>query len=538
MTLVSILLTAALSCAPAEHPLLTEVYYDAPGDDTGFEFVELWNQEPSVKSLNALRIEAGDGAGPGRWTVKWTGGPGDSIGAGRRFVVGGARVAPSPDRVATLDLQNGPDALRLVWPDGTVEVLGWGAHDFDEYHCGTPAADVAGGQSLARLPEGASTGSNAGDFRAAEPSPGSPNQRTRDAALVRHRLLLEPEQPDPAGSATLTLLLTNLGASTWSEGEARVAVTSELLALPVDAVAPAVAAGETAQVRVTLATLRAGRGAVVARVTLTADEAPPNDADTLMMRVGPGPLAVTEIQFHPTAAEGEWVEVRNVSGEELSLDAFKFGDRAGAAGRIEPGVSLSPDSLAVLAQDPTALLVAHPALDAARVRRVTPWAALNNSDDASGIADQVLLAESDGVPVERVSYSAGGIAAGVTLERDGQTWRPAVSAGGTPLAPPRPAEPVPGGFRVHPRRLHGSGDTVQFAWELPWESARVTLELYDLDGRRTRRLAGPVPSGAHGERPVTLDALAPGVYLAVLRAESDEGSLTRVTALRVEGARP
>jgi hypothetical protein len=47
-----------------------------------------------------------------------------------------------------------------------------------------------------------------------------------------------------------------------------------------------------------------------------------------------------------------------------------------------------------------------------------------------------------------------------------------------------------------------------------------------------------VPSGAHGERPVTFDSLLPGLYLAVLRAESSDGSLTRVTALRVEGARP
>ena len=538
MPAVSLLLAAVLSCAPAAHPSITEIYYDAPGDDTGYEFLEIWNSGSAPKSLAGLRVEAGDGAAPGRWTLKWTGGPGDSVDAGRRFVLGGTRVVPLPDRVATLELQNGPDAVRLVWPDGAIEVVGWGAHDFDEYHCGAAAPDVAGGQSLARLPDGAGTGSNAGDFRAAEPSPGAANQRTRDAALVRHHAVLEPEQPDPAGTATLTLLLTNLGARAWSDGEARVAVTSDLLAAPAEGVAPAVAAGESAQVRVTLGTLRAGRGTLVARVALAADEAASDDADTLLARIGPGPLAVSEIQFHPTAAEGEWVEVRNATREPLSLEAFKLGDRAGAGGRIEPGSPLAPDSLAVLAQDPIALLVAHPMLDAARVRRVTPWAALNNSDDASGIADQVVLAEADGVPVERVSYSAGGIAAGVTLERDGQTWRPAASTGGTPLAPPRPAEPVPGGFRAHPRRLRASGETVQFAWELPWESARVTLELYDLDGRRTRRLAGPVPSGAHGERPVRFEALVPGVYLAVLRAESTAGSLTRVTALRVDGAQP
>jgi hypothetical protein len=37
---------------------------------------------------------------------------------------------------------------------------------------------------------------------------------------------------------------------------------------------------------------------------------------------------------------------------------------------------------------------------------------------------------------------------------------------------------------------------------------------------------------------VTLDALAPGLYLAVLRAESADGTFTRVTPLRVDGTRP
>ena len=68
MDAVSLLLTAALSCAPATHPMITEVYYDAPGDDTGFEYVEILNSEAIAKPLNGMRIEAGDGAAPGRWS--------------------------------------------------------------------------------------------------------------------------------------------------------------------------------------------------------------------------------------------------------------------------------------------------------------------------------------------------------------------------------------------------------------------------------------------------------------------------------------
>src|SRR3989442_7180536 len=139
-----------------------------------------------------MQIEAGDGAGTGSWTLRWTGGSGDSLMPHARFVLGGALVVPAADRVVTLDLQNGPDAVRLVWPDGAAEVVGWGAHDFPEYYCGEPALDVAGGQSLARIPDAATTGSNAGGFRAAGPSPGAANARAPDAGLPREHPARDP----------------------------------------------------------------------------------------------------------------------------------------------------------------------------------------------------------------------------------------------------------------------------------------------------------------------------------------------------------
>ena len=538
MSALSLVVAAALTCAPAGHPIVTEVYYDAPGDDTGQEFIELWNDGDSTRVLTGLKFQAGDGAGPGRWTTKWTGGPADVVKPHSRFVIGGSAVSPAPDVVLTLDLQNGPDGVRLLWPDGATEVVGWGALEFAEYYCGAPAPDVQGGLSLARIPDRAATGSNAGDFHPAEPSPGFANQRAVDAALLRHRSTLAPEQPVPGGGATLTLALANAGTTAWGADDAALSVTSELLAVPVSMNAPPVPPGETTLVAIPLSSLRGGRGPLVASVHLAGDEAGANDRDTLLVRVGAGPLELTEIQFHPAAAEGEWVEVRNLSHEPLPLERFKIGDHAGAGGSIEAGIPLPADSLAVLAQDPTALLMAYPALDGTRVRRVSPWAALNNSDDDTGLADQVVLAEADGVPVERVGYSSSGLATGITLERDGDAWRPSPNAGGTPLAPPRPVEPVAGGFRAEPRRLHSGGDTVDFSWELPWSGAKVTLELYDMEGHRQRRLAGPVDSGVHGERPVTLDALAPGLYLAVLRAQSADGTFTRVTPLRVDGSQP
>ena len=534
MSAFPLVLAALVACAPPSRPRLNEVLYDAAGDDTGREYVELLNTGDAVASLAGLRVESGDGSAPGRWTLRWTGGARDSIAPGARFVIGGAVVVPAPDRVATLDLQNGPDAVRLVWPDGLVETLGWGAIEHAEYACGSPAPDVPSGRSLARFDEVGPALDNASDFREAEPSPGAPNRRALDAAIVRGSLRLAPVQPVPGGTATLGLALANVGTTDWPAGSCGLRVDGDVVARVHEYAAPALAAGETTRVELSLTDLPRGRGRLVVRAVLADDGAPTNDADTLLARVGAGPLAIVEVQFHPTAGEGEWVEVRNVAGVPLDLDAFRLGDRSGATGAIEPGPALPPDSLAVLAQDAAAVRARWPAIDPARVRRVSPWSALNNTDDAAGVADEVVLVERDGVPVERIAYSASGVASGVTLERLGDTWRPGPLPDGTPLAGPRPAEAVPGGFRVEPRRLaHGEG-TLRFAWELPWPESRVTLELYDLDGRRTRRLVGPLVSGAQGERRLSLGGIEPGIHLAVLRAESDAGAITRVAPFRVE----
>lgn len=171
-------------CAPPLHPLIAEVCYDAIGDDTGYEFVELFNPSPLPFPLAGARLEAGDGAGADRWTVRWTGASTDTIGAGARFVIGGIHVRPPANSLVQLDLQNGPDAVRMTWPDGTSEVVGYGALVWPEYLCGAPAPDVPSGLSLARTPDDADHGSNAADFVAATPLPGrtQPARARRGAA--------------------------------------------------------------------------------------------------------------------------------------------------------------------------------------------------------------------------------------------------------------------------------------------------------------------------------------------------------------------
>lgn len=527
---------AMLACAPAGKPIVAEVYYDANGDDTGWEFVELFNPGAAPVPLALARLEAGDGSAAARWTTRWTGAARDTIRAHGRFVVGGAKVVPAPDALVTLDLQNGPDAVRLVWPDGAVETVGWGVHEFAEYACGASAPDAPSGFSLARIPDGADTGGNAGDFRVAAPTPGVANQPERDLALVRGSLALSPASPEPSAEATLALAVIDAGSAPVAEGEGALHLDGDALAAPVTAALGALESGDTLRVRLPVRAGFAGRATLRARVALPGDEAPGNDADTLHVRVGEGPLEVTEIQFHPAQGEGEWIEVRNRSGAPLALGGITLGDRSSAPARVTLAQPLPAESLAVIAQDREAFARAFPQLDTARVARVGAWASLNNSDGADGIADVVTLRELDGLPVDVVAYSAAGVPSGVPIEKTDGEWAAASGAPGSPLAPPR-AHAAVLEFEAAPRRVTAAADEVQLAWRLPWARGRVTVELFDLEGRRAAVLLHDVASTSSGERRVKLDTAREGLFVAQLRAQSGAGTLTRAVLLRVSRGR-
>jgi len=547
VVLTGCLVLAALSttCTPASRPLLAEVLYDAIGDDTGHEFVELLNPGAAPCALAGLRVEAGDGSAPGRWTLRWTGGIADTIRAGARFVIGGAAVTPRPDAIVSLDLQNGPDAVRLVWPDGATAVLGWGTHEFAEYACGEPAPDVASGQSLARTPDDSDAGANALDFRPATPSPGAANVSTRNVAVAPGTLRVTPVTPAPGAPITITGGLMNLGREAI---EARAVTIAALAArdggprepLVAAIFPPGLAAGDSLGFTIEAIAPAAGKVRIVVQAQLAGDQNAADDADSLHARIGPCPLALSEIQFHPAAGEGEWVEVRNVSGGAVDLAGFTLSDRTGTAGKPEAGAALAPESLAVLAQDRTALLFRFPALDSTRVREARPWPSLNNRDDETGAADEVRLRELDGTPCDGYAYSATGLTDGVTLEwRDGGWW-PARSADGSPLALPRGFAAPSGRFVMEPRLLRPGASVVRCRWALPWPRARVRLEVLDLAGRRLPGGVAEFVAPALGEKDVSFPGLPPGLYAVALRARPEGGSeeISELRPLRILGGAP
>lgn len=157
-------------------PILSEVYYDAPGADDGQVFVELAG--PVGFPLEGLIVEGVNGSngavGP---SIELSG----VIGTDGLFVLAdrrsdGTTFVAEADQLANFDFQNGPDSVVLRAPSGVLDALGYGLFSEGEIFAGegASAADASPGESVARRFADVDTDDNAADFiTSGEPSPGS-----------------------------------------------------------------------------------------------------------------------------------------------------------------------------------------------------------------------------------------------------------------------------------------------------------------------------------------------------------------------------
>ncbi|MHB8078662.1 MAG: lamin tail domain-containing protein [Candidatus Krumholzibacteriia bacterium] len=529
------------SCAAAAI-VLNEVLYDPAGADAGREFVELFNPGPRAVCLAGYRIETANGADASPvWSTRWTGAAADTIGPGGWFLVVDTGWAGSPAgaATATLALQNGPDALRLVRPGAGVDRLGYGALGAPEFYEGTPHPGVRSGQSLARRPDGRDTDDNATDWVARDlPTPGQPNFATR--AVSVESLTAEPPALATAGwPVTVALRLRNDGLEPLPAGLTR------LLALPVreGAARPestaawleAIGSGEARVLSFTWTPAAEGRRRLL--LTTSPDSCGPGlSVPAGDYQVGPAGPYLSEVMAAPLPGGGEWVEVGNGGEQECALDALKWRDEDGAWRRL-PARVLAPGELVVLTADLSRLLAwwrgaareGDMACGAASLaeRALEPtgaWPSLNNSPpEGRAFADRLQLADSAGTVLDCVVIGADGLAvpAGRSLERawlrprghPARNWGPSsAAAGATPgcpnalsLAAPPAAAPA---LRPNPFvPAAGAVLHVQFALagpECAWEA-----RIFDLWGRHVRDLGG--------------DALGPGARDAVWDGRDDDG---------------
>jgi len=396
-----LLLVLAVVAPPARAALvINEILYDPEGPDRGFEWVEIHNTGPWPATLEGVALEAGDGGGPGHWTRTWVGNPGEWIDAGGWCVVGGpwrGRVACSP---GVLELQNGPDGVRLVREGLELDRVGWGELAEREYCEGNPADAAGSGRSLARRVDGRDTDDNYTDFAAAAPTPGSWNHPARNVAV----LLRRPGPPIPLsageGAVRAVVRLENRGSCAVPLEEIRLLVDGRPMPSDSAWLSGPLAPGLALEREVSLDVAGdAGLRSWTCSVRWSGDLVPEDDADTLRGWVGPSPLRISEIAPRPRPDGTEWIELESADGT-VAAEGWSGWDGSGTLLVLQGSERLPPGVRVVVARDSLAAVttgfVPNPWVGA--------WPTLNDTATKGEGADTLWLADPAGLVTDWAVY--------------------------------------------------------------------------------------------------------------------------------------
>jgi len=521
--------------------VLNEILYDPAGADAGGEFVEIMNCGPGGVLLTGWVLESGNGAGPDDWTVEWIGGEFDYLEPGGILVVGEDGVVPPPSYVTSLDLQNGPDGVRLTDGERVVDVVGWGEPLFAEYCEGHPCVDVVSGSSLARLPDCFDSNENDADFTPCPaPTPGARNAAPVDLSIDladAGRVIFEP-----GSTVRFACRVRNVGSLTIGESDARLelSVDGEPAAL---LAVPPMAPRDSLVLVLDWAPATAGYHRADARLDCPEDaEADDNSDSTTVTVGGPGGIvALNEIMHSPTEEQTEWVEFRSLSPHTIVLASWSLGDDIDAH-------AIETREAAVAALEPRGFLVA------ARDRSLVPADSIlvveTDGWEALSATDVVVLLDRFGTIIDRVAYERSwGGSKGVSLERvrpempsqEPCNWGGSVSPeGGTPGRTNSihvATLPSDGRLSAAPNPFSPDGDgrddRVVVRFDLPVPTATARLTVYDLDGRMRALLADHARVSGTTEilwdgRGLDGEPLPAGLYVLALEAiNAREGVFVR-----------
>lgn len=537
---LALLCAAAFCCvgSPARPALvLNEVCYDPEGPDSGSEWVELFNTGPWPAGLEGVALESGNGSGPGQWARVWTGSSGDWCEAGGTFWIGGPSRGRNPDSIARLDLQNGPDGVRLVRDGLELDRVGWGELSLPEYFEGTPLPGAGAGRSLARRVDGVDSDQNHLDFEDGPPTPGRPNHPQDDLALRLYRRGRPLPVPSPDGAVQAWMRLQNRGARPLEPSRISLLLDGRTLLPDPGRIIPTLAPGEEIEWSVLLPVLgEEGEQFWSCWGRIDGDPVPENDVDTLRLWVGAPPVRLNEIAPRPDSSGTEWIELRVSEGGALPLTGWVLQDHGGSEAELDSTPVLPSGTIRLLARNARDLPDVDPS---ALLPWKGSWPTLNDVAGPSGAADSVFLYDPHGRLVDWAAF--GRAARGATwVRRDGAPpgsglaeWSvDAVRTGGSPgtdseepesSTPDEDARYAPEAWSFD---RAGEGLWIRIPSEqLPGE---WSIRVFDLNGREVHEASGR--SADRMDQWANWDVRGPdgepcraGLYLLRLEARRDTG---------------
>jgi hypothetical protein len=279
------------------------------------------------------------------------------------------------------------------------------------------------------------------------------------------------------------------------------------------------------------------------------------------------PLAISEVMVNPTTS-GEWIEIANRTSSPLALNGFKLGDEETPDGpermaAFPAGVTVPPAAVVTAAASAGAFNTAYglmpnfewtstePAVP--DLITYTPWTA-GGAIALSNSGDEVLLLDRWDTVLDVLVYGSGSYAGvlpyvtgpspGYSLERiivsldtddcstdffHQSSPTPGVPGSGRTDAPVA----LPARLELGPAAPNPARRGAALALVLP-RAARVRAEVFDVGGRRVRRLMdGDLPTGLHTLAWDLADdggrRLAPGSYRVLVDVDGTRFTRTVVT---------
>ncbi len=524
----------------AAQVVINELYYDHPGGDTGYEFVELINISDNPVAAVDISLDFHNGSDTG-WETIWTGETG-LIAPGGLYLVGGVFVSPLPDAVSGFSIQNGPDAIRVCLSGMETDRIGYGGLEDPDYCelAGTPA--LTAGLSVSRVPDGTDTNHNAADFSETSPSPGSWNLARRDAGIGPGGSTRSAGVLDIDGYESVEFELYNHGIYDFSPGEIAVEIfdSTESSRLVVETVVftETIEPGTGFVFGITVQ-LSPGYHWVLARLRLAADERTGNNTTTLVRRVGGPALILSEVLCYPADGCPQFVELYNAGVAPVDINGFLLRDKShGYTVVTSQACSIPPGGFIAVTPDAGELVRCFPSMPAGTaLQHEGTWPALNRTGSA-GLADSVVLADRlslivaavdyppvgadhKGRSLERIDMYTSGLYAAWVLSNDPSGASPGRSHNRALFDPP-PA----GTVGVSPRTFSPyAGETVTVAVSST-EGVRVVAGIHDTLGHRLAELGTSTVSPAvfvWGGMGAGGDPVPPGLYIVVCEFFSESG---------------
>jgi len=368
----------------AQNIVINEVLYDPDGADTGYEWIELYNNSNQAVNLQDWTIEK---AGPLFESIFTF--PNIEI-EPNSFILIGEEFVSNTDLSTDLAFQNGgseTDGIRIVSFDGLyTDTVLYDSPNSNQLpdDISNPgeyfAIDVSSGNTLARKHDGEDSDNCEIDFFECQvPTPGEANFYPIDLAINS----LEIFEND--GEYWLEIEIENLSTENVDN------LTSSIEVMLNDTLygtyeLPNIPAESTIDFLCQIGEISIGYHQIAAELIYLYDNELENNYAGGSLLNGTSPFVLNEIMFKPLSTNQEWVEIFNRTDCGYSVDNFRIMDASG--GTISFYGNIPPLDFIVVCQDTILLLQTYPEIDPEKVIFAPQWTSLNNTEETLILTDE------------------------------------------------------------------------------------------------------------------------------------------------------